>query len=486
MAGSMLATADEYEVAVSPTDFLRPPAPVPPAQPLGLLRLLRALLSNPLEAWSERYLQEPIVITRLPFRDVAVVSDPEAIRRILVANVDNYRKDHVQKRMLTVLSGGLLTAEGNTWLRQRRMLTPIFTRQTVRSFVPIVLKACDNLIARWRLHDGGVLNVADEVTRLTLDVLEHTIFSGGLGGATTDIRAAMRLFFDRIGRIDPFDLIEAPGFIPRLTRLSSGPTSRFFDHAVDTMISTRRQSLADGRAPRDLLSLLLTAASPETGLRMSEAEVRANVITFMAAGHETTANAITWSLYLLSISGQWRNRIVTEAERELVDPSETVVERLVDTRLVVDEALRLYPPLAAISRVALGPDRLAGVPIRAGTLIVIAPFVLHRHRRLWTAPEVFDPNRFLRKDWINRFSYLPFGAGPRGCIGSVFALQETTLAVASIARQFELAVAPGHEVWPVHRITLRPRGGLPMLIRNRKGASTRFIPSSALQFGSCR
>lgn len=463
----MLAV-NETETSDDLSGLLHPPAPSPHENLLPPLRLLKALWTNPLEAWSKKYFEQPIVVTRLPLSDVAVISDPSAIHRVLVENVENYRKDGIQKRMLTLLSGGLLTAEGEQWLRQRRTLIPVFARQSVRSFVPAVLKTCDDLITRWSAQEGRVLNVADEVTQFTLDVLERTIFSYGLGQATSEIRAAMRLYFDQVGRIEPLDLLGAPPFIPRITRLSSSRLFRFFDRAVDDMIASRRRHLAEGTAPQDLLTLLLTARNPESGEPLTEDEIRANVVTFIAAGHETTANAITWSLYLLSLAPHWRKRITSEAQRELTNPSDSVVERLVDTRLVIDEALRLYPPLAAISRVALAPDRLAGVPIRKNTLIVIAPYVLHRHRQLWSQPDVFDPNRFIRKDRINRFSYMPFGAGPRGCIGSVFALQEATLAVAIIACNFELVTAPGHQVWPVHRITLRPRDGLPMLIRHRR------------------
>jgi cytochrome P450 len=189
----------------------------------------------------------------------------------------------------------------------------------------------------------------------------------------------------------------------------------------------------------------------------------------MAAGHESTANAIAWTLFLLSRSPVWRERLVAEATRHLDEPADTLADRLVETRAVVEEALRLYPPLAAISRVAIGPDELAGTPIRRGEMIVIAPYVLHRHRLWWKEAELFDPARFLPGAGasINRYAYMPFGAGPRGCIGTAFALQETILAVAAIIRAFDLEVASGHEVMPLHRITLRPRGGLPMTVRQR-------------------
>jgi cytochrome P450 len=199
---------------------------------------------------------------------------------------------------------------------------------------------------------------------------------------------------------------------------------------------------------------------------MSEAEVRSNILTFISAGHETTANALTWTLFLLGQSPEWLARVEQEVER-VGTPAADTIERLVETRAAIEEAIRLYPPIAAISRVAIDADELGGEMIRRGTMVVIAPYVLHRHRLLWNDPEVFDPSRFLpeARNKIDRFAYLPFGAGPRTCIGSTFALQEATLVLATITKHFRLQLALGHSVEPLLRVTLRPNGGLPMLIR---------------------
>jgi cytochrome P450 len=455
------------------SSLFRPPAPVPQAEPLRPLSFLRTLWNNPIEAWTSEYFERAIVTTRLPFGEVAIVSDPVAIRRVLADNRDNYPKDAFQKRMLSVLSNGLLTAEGVQWRMQRRALTPVLALRNVRSFVPAMLRAAGGLVERWRSRDGEVIDIADEVTELTLAVLERTIFSDGIAGNSGELRAAMRIYFDSLGRIDPFDLLNLPDFIPRVGRLRTRAAVRLFHRGVDEMIVARsRPDVGATDLQRDLLTLMLNARDPETGRRLSFAEIRANVITFMSAGHESTANTIAWTLFLLSQSSVWRERIAAEAARELDGPAGTLPDRLVETRAVVEEALRLYPPLAAISRVALGADELAGTPIRRGAMIVIAPYVLHRHRLWWTDPEFFDPGRFLppARASVDRYVYMPFGAGPRGCIGSVFALQETMIVVATIVREFELDVAPGHAVWPLHRITLRPRGGLPMIVRRRAGS----------------
>jgi cytochrome P450 len=398
-----------------------------------------ALWRNPLEAWTQAHFEQPLVVTNLAIGEIAVVSEPQAVRRLLLENAANYRKDNLQRRMMSATLGdGLLMAEGDGWRTQRRLLAPLFAQKTVMGFAPAMLAAVDELTSRWRSHHREPVDVAADVTRVTLDVLERTIFSEGLGRDTEEVRAAMRTYFDGIGRIDPADLLGLPDFVPRLSRLKIRPALRLFHSAVDTIIETRRHHLAQHpeSAPRDLLSLLLKALDPETGKGMSERELRANVITFIAAGHETTANAITWSLFLLSQSHEWLQRVRMEAERELSGRVEALSERLIETRAVVEEAIRLYPPLPAISRAAVNADMLAGHLVKPGSMVVVAPFVLHRHRALWSRPDVFDPARFIEpaRNAIDRYAYLPFGAGPRVCIGAAFALQEAILVVAGLGR----------------------------------------------------
>jgi cytochrome P450 len=454
------------------TSKLRPPAPVPRAKSLGPIALFRVLASNPLEAWTEAHFEQPIVLGGLSIGRVAVVSEPTAIRRVLLENAQNYQKDWLQRRVLSAgLTNGLLTAESAQWRTQRRLLAPLFARRSVMSFTAAMSEAAAALVERLRLRENEVVDLAVEVTRLTLDVLERTIFSDGLGRNREDIRIGMKTYFEAVGRIDPFDILGVPSIVPRPSRWKIQPTLRFFETAVDTIISTRRQRIADDpcSAPQDILTLLLEAKDPETSETLSEAEVRANILTFIAAGHETTANSITWSLFLLSQSAEWRERLQAEADKELDEGIDGVADRLTETRAVIDESNRLYPPIGAISRAAIGPDELAGQPIKRGMMIVIAQYVLHRHRALWRDPDAFDPNRFLNgaRDKIDRFAYLPFGAGPRICIGQAFALQEASIVLATLMRNFNLELMPGHAVWPVQKVTLRPKDGLPMIVRRR-------------------
>ncbi|HUD89379.1 MAG TPA: cytochrome P450 [Xanthobacteraceae bacterium] len=450
----------------------RPPAPTPQPKPLNFLRLISTLKRNPLECWTQEHFEKPIVAGGLPFKHVLLVHEPRAIRRVLLDNAANYQKDSIQRRVLSAgLGDGLLSAESERWRTQRRTVAPVFARKTIMSFAPAMMGAATALTERWRGKDGATVDIAAEMTRVTLDVLERTIFSDGFGREAEDIRKAMNTYFNTIGRIDPLDLIGLPPSVPRISHLRVRSTLRFFESAIDQIIATRRQRIAEHSeaGANDILTLLLDALDPDTGQRMSEAEVRSNILTFIAAGHETTANTISWSLFLLSQSPQWRARVAAEAAREIGGPIEGLADRLVETRAVIDEAIRLYPPIAAISRVANGPDELAGERVKRGTLIVIATYVLHRHQQYWRNPDAFDPSRFLgeARAAIDRFAYIPFGAGLRTCIGSAFALQEATLILATIIKNFSLRLAAGHDVWPLLRVTLRPAGGLPMTIRSK-------------------
>ena len=450
-----------------------PPAPKPQVKPLGPIALIRTLRRNPLECWAAQHFERPVVAGGLPLGHVLLVHEPGAIRRVLLENVSNYRKDRLQRRVLSAgLSDGLLSAEGEPWRIQRHVLAPMFARKTVMGFAAAMKAAADALIDRWsRLGDNGTIDVAAEMAIVTLDVLERTIFTDGFRSNAEAIRAAMATYFNTIGKISALDILGVPEVVPRLSRLRVRSTLRFFEAEVENVISERRRIMAvcPDDVPDDLLTHLLRALGPTTGDRITEPELRSNILTFIAAGQETTANSLTWALFLLSQSGEWCRRVEAEVDRELTGAADGCADRLIETRAVVEEAIRLYPPIAAISRVAIGSDDLAGEHVRPGSLIVISPYVLHRHRMLWQRPDVFDPQRFLgiERSKIDRFAYLPFGVGPRKCIGSAFALQEATLVLATIVRHFHFTLRPGHAVWPALRVTLRPENGLPMMLRKR-------------------
>ena len=385
-----------------------PPAPRPPERRLGFLELLTTLARNPIECWSAEFFQEPIAKVGLPFVEAVLVHEPAAIKRVLLDNAGNYRKDPIQRRILSNgLEDGLLSVEGPRWEVQRRALAPLFAKRTVNSFAQSMLVAANELAANWqRLGPDAVIDAAAEMGLVTLNVLALTIFSDGIGEDAEGFRLAMNAYFGGIGKIGALDLLGVPAWVPRPGQARVSRAMAYFEGVIDDLIEARRRRLADappGRAPEDLLTLLLRALDPSTGQRMSLAEVRSNILTFLSAGHETTANTLAWSLFLLSQSPQWRSQIQEEVDRELGAREEGLADRLVVTRAVLEEALRLYPPIAALSRQAVESDDLGNIPVKRGSLIVISPYVLHRHRLWWDRPDVFDPSRShgrqAKRDW---------------------------------------------------------------------------------------
>ena len=449
-----------------------PPYPRRPRRPRGSFSTLLAFQRNPIEVWWEGDFERPVSIGRSIFGLRGAAHDPAAVRRIFLDNAANYRKDDLQLRILRPgLGNGLLTAEGEDWRIQRRALAPLFSPRQVAEFAPAVHQIARAAIERIsRRRDGAVADVGVDMSRLTLEVLEQTLFSQGLGREPSAFQRAVSSYFETIGRIDPLDLLGAPAFVPRLRRRRGRPALEFFDSAVNAIIEKRRVLLSNGaEAPHDLLTLLLSAKDPENGRGITDVDVRANIVTFINAGHETTANALTWALFLLSQSAEWRERAEVDADRAFDANESVATERCEILRAVFEEALRLYPPAAMLARQAIADDELAGVHIPAGAVITVSPYVLHRRRGLWDHPDAFDPSRFLgeRRDRVDRFAYIPFGAGPRVCIGMAFAMQEGIILLAHLLRAFRFDLVGGHVVMPLQRVTLRPRGGMKMHVKRR-------------------
>ncbi|MCJ2033455.1 cytochrome P450 [Methylobacterium sp. J-068] len=448
----------------------RPAVPKPLRAQPGLFGFLKAARANPLTTWLDVHFEKPVVAAEGALGRVTVVSDPALIRYLYVENAANYRKDDLQRRVLAPgLGNGLLTAEGDEWKLQRRTLAPIFSARHVLGFNAPMNAAGARMARRLARREGTSIDVALEMTRVTLDVLERTIFTQGLASEPDALGRAITRFLESVGPIDPLDVFGLPAFIPRIGRLRARPALRFFAEIVDALIARRRDLIARDAAPSDLLTLLLKAQDPETGQGLTDLEVKANIVTFIAAGHETTANALTWALYCLSQDPDARTRV--EAEVDAVAPgADFDADALPFTKAVMEETMRLFPPVPFMSRQATAEDRIGRIKIPKGSLVMVAPYVLHRHKTLWREPEAFMPERFLPENRaaIPRFSYLPFGAGPRVCIGQSFSLQEAVVVLAHIARAARFTLAEDHApVTPLHRVTLRPEHGLRMTVTPR-------------------
>jgi cytochrome P450 len=432
--------------------------------------------NSPIEALTRDHFELPIMRLQTVVGTIVSVSEPSAVRHVLRDNASNYRKDVYQRDILAALGmrDGLLAAEDEQWRAQRRLLAPLFTPKSVAGFAGATAAAAQALVERWKARkDGQALDVAPEMIGVAVDVLQRTIFPGGFGLDPRELTRAVWHSFNTLGRLDPLDVFKAPQWVPRIGHLRARPALRLLAQMVETLIAAERRPVPSSRqAPSDLLDILLNARDPQNGQGLSTAEIQANILTFFVTGFESTANTLIWSLYLLSLDDEWRERLQAEVDRELPDGRhvEGCLERLTATRAVVEEVMRLYPPTPSITREAIGPDRLSDQDILPGTIVVVAPWVLHRHRLLWQEPDLFDPSRFLSeaREQIDRYAYLPFGAGPHTCIGMHFALQEIVIVLATIVRGFRFECAAGHPVWPVHRLSLRLHGGLPMTLHRRE------------------
>ncbi len=461
----------EPETREAPVRF-RPAVPPPLTRPLGLFEFLKAARKNPITTWMEPHFRLPVVAADGVMGRITVVSDPPLIRYLLLENADAYRKDDLQRRVLAPgLGNGLLSAEGDEWRLQRRTLAPIFSPRTVQGFSDAMNAAGAKLARRLARRGGTQIDVGLEMTRVTLDVLERTIFTRGLPGDPDALGRAITRFLHAIGPIDPLDVFGVPEFVPRIGRLRARPAGRYFAEVVDELMTRRRALMDEGEAPQDLLTLLLAAHDPETGNGLSDLSVRANIITFIAAGHETTAITLTWALYLLSQDPDAQARL--EAEVDASGEGDVSVERLPFARAVIEEAMRLFPPVPFLSRQAVREDRLGRVKIPRGSLVMVAPWVLHRHLLLWDDPGAFVPERFMpeHRDTIPRFAYLPFGAGQRVCIGQSFSIQEAVIVLAHVVRAVRFRLPDDHPpVTPLHRVTLRPEHGLRMEAEVRRAS----------------
>ncbi|MCW1839048.1 cytochrome P450 [Prosthecomicrobium hirschii] len=461
----------------------RPPAPVPHAAPLKPRQYIRALTDNPLTIWTQAQFEEPYVeIDGWLLGPRLIINDPDGIRHVLVDNEANYLRDDLQKRILTRTIGlGLFAAEGQAWRAQRRILAPLFAPRAVGGFLPAMAEAAAAGARRLAdLPEGSVIDAAPLMSAIALDVLERTLFREGFGVPLAELSRHSNAFIEGAGGVSLLDLFRLPSWIPTLRALRAHRSRRFIGDMVDRMVAERRARLAAGAGGsgegeiRDLLALLLDAADRETGIGLSDREVRDNVLTFIGAGHETTAGALAWTLLLLSGAPDVRAAVEAEIDSVLgTGPvtAETVAD-LVLTRATIEEAMRLYPSAPFLGRAAVKDDVIGGRPVKAGTIVMIVPWIIHRHQRLWSDPGLFDPGRFMpgRRDSIPRYAYLPFGAGPRVCIGSVFALQEAVIVLANALRDHRFDLVEGARIEPTQRITLRARYGIPMRVSRRRSS----------------
>ncbi len=459
---------EKRRMDTKPAPFV-PPAPKPRTRPPSLFETIRTVYRNPLELWGEPSYTLPWISVRSINGPLVIANHPGLIRHILVDNVANYRMGAMRQKILRpILRDGLLTAEGGVWKRSRKAMAPVFTPRHIAGFTGAMLARTEAFAGRY--EDGATTDVARDMTQLTYDILAETLFSGEIAGEIGTFEHEVDRLFETMGRIDPLDVLGAPDWLPRWGRLRGRRVLAFFRRIVADTIELRRDKLAkgEGAAPNDFLTLLLNAQGPD-GLSLEEIED--NIITFIGAGHETTARALGWTFYCLAEAPWERERIEAEADAVVAsgaDPAKWL-DMMPFARAAFEEAMRLYPPAPSIGREAIEADSYRELTIVKGAQIQILPWTVHRHRLLWNKPDAFMPERFHpgNREKIDRYQYLPFGAGPRVCIGASFAMHEAMIAMAVLMSRFRFETLPTTKPWPVQKLTTQPQGGLPMKVSRR-------------------
>jgi cytochrome P450 len=443
------------------TPALETPVRVPlGTKPLGIMGSLRAGQRNVLELIPEIATHAPI-LSGTTGKRWHMVMDPEALKRILRDRVDDYPKSMVTKLILgPAIGDSLFVAEGEHWKWQRRAAAPVFTHRNVAALAPVMSHAASRSVARIAAQVGRGADVYAEMVTATFEVISDVTFSGGEGFDRETVHRAIETYIGQTAKVSLLDILGAPPWVPRLHRIFGSSGMEDMKKVADQAIERRR---AEGAKPvPDLLDLLLRAEDPSTHRKMNTAELRDNLLTFIVAGHETTALTLAWSLYLCAFDPKVQDAARAEAQAALGERPATAEDlpALPLIRRIVDEALRLYPPAAFLSRTAQTSDTLLGREVKRGDTVILPIYALHRHHALWHNPDAFDPSRFATGQKIDRFAYLPFGDGPRICIGASFALQEAVIILATLLARFRFTRIAGRDPKPVMILTLRPEGGV--------------------------
>ncbi|MCK1397672.1 cytochrome P450 [Bradyrhizobium sp. 40] len=432
--------------------------PTPPRAPddMSFLGRLAVIKRNMIATWGQRAYEEDVIEGRFFFRNSFILNRPDAIRHVLLSNYENYSRTPAGIRMLRpVLGDGLLIAEGHSWTFQRRTLAPAFTPRATANLVPHMTAVLDETIAKLDAQTSEPVDLREIMQRMTLEIAGRTMFSFGMDRHGPTLRNFVMEYGARLGRPYLLDMV-LPLSWPSPMDFARARFRKRWTEFVAMLIAERREmGKKEGAPPRDLFDLMDEARDPETGKGFSDEQLVDEVATMILAGHETTATALFWALYLLALDPDTQEEIASETRGEHLD-SMADIDRQKFTRAAIEETMRLYPPAFLIARAAREKDNAAGVEIGKGDIIMIAPWLLHRHEKLWDQPNAFIPKRFMSTEAPDRFAYLPFGAGPRVCIGAPFAQAESVLALARLIGAFRVELADTSPVIPLGVVTTQP------------------------------
>lgn len=449
-----IAKAPDLPVTRRP---LVPPSPQRAPETMTGFGRMTAMRGSVIATWGQRAYEEDIIQGRFFGRSSFILNTPDAIRHVLVDNYENYTRTPAAIRVLRpVLGEGLLIAEGRAWKHQRRTLAPAFTPRAVTPLISHMIAVTDETIAKLRQDGDTPVDLRETMQRMTLEIAGRTMFSFGMDRHGPVLRDFVMEYGEKLARPHFLDLL-LPLNWPSPQDFSRARFRRRWTHFVATLMAERRAAgKKEGDPPRDLFDLMNAARDPETGEAFTDEQLGDQVATMILAGHETTATALFWSLYLLALDPVAQDELAAEAGSAPANGAPDL-DRLKFTRAVIDETMRLYPPAFLIARAAAAPDTIAGLPVKKKDVVLIAPWLLHRHEKLWRDPNAFVPSRFMPPaPPPDRFSYLPFGVGARICIGSHFALVEAALALARIVAAFRVELIDQAPVMPIGVVTTQP------------------------------
>jgi cytochrome P450 len=451
-----VSIAEVYDLPIARQPLVPPRPPLAPDN-LSAFGRIRAMSQNPITSWGQRAYEEEIIQGRFFGHSSFILNTPDAIRHVLVDNYENYTRTPAGIRVLRpVLGQGLLIAEGKAWKHQRRTLAPAFTPRAVSTLVPHMIAVTDETIVTLATKVGQPVDLREVMQRMTLEIAGRTMFSFGMDQHGPALRDFVMEYGDRLARPRFLDMV-LPLSWPSPQDFARRRFRKRWTAFVAMLMAERRAAgKKAGAPPSDLFDLMCAARDPETGKAFTDEQLGDEVATMILAGHETTATALFWSLYLLAQDPATQDAVAAEVEG-VAAGGVLDVERLKFTRAVIDETMRLYPPAYLIARSAYASDTVAGLPVKRDDVILIAPWLLHRHEKLWRDPNAFIPARFMPPaPPPDRFAYLPFGVGARVCIGAHFALVEATLALARLIGAFRVELLDKTPVMPVGVVTTQP------------------------------
>lgn len=450
----------------------RPPAPDRRTHAVGMMELIRLYRRNLIAVFSESDFKRDIISSRFGLLDVHVVNDPGLVQEAFQSHHSALQAKTPQMRnaLAPLIGDGLFVSDRDTWRTRRAAVAPIIHTRRIKQFAPIMLEVVDEWVQYWEsLGEGEEIDMLAEMAQLTAEIISRTIFGRRLGRQfTSEVVTGFSEYQANVDQLDLLSLLRVPDWFPRYQRSSTRRALKRVHRVIDNVVD----EFAAGRGDSDAVIAALFEAHDEKGHKLSKREIRNEAIVIFMAGHETTANTLAWAWYLMSQSPRVRRKFLAEIDTNGAPAGLQDVNELTFTRAIIEETLRLYPPVPILGRQALADARIGTTQIKKGALVLVSPFMLHRKEKLFGMPDHFIPERFDGRlaPRPEKYEYIPFAVGPRICPGLTFGLTEAVICLAKLGGKFDPVLVPDQSVREQCRLTLRPGERLPMLLRRRGAA----------------